>query len=386
MTLLRCLSCLLVLALASPTARSAAQEPDPARAAPTSSAPGFQPLLPAGARLTESLSEDPGSARFALGPWQGGAIPTALAEGAYLRRAFAFPAAGVTTQQIVQDLRDQLIRQGYQIAFSCETRACGGYDFRYGADLSPEPALHIDLSDFRYLLAQRPSPRSPETPAQLALWVSRSTETGFVQLIEITESQAAPLALAPPGPLEPLPDPIDRATPPADPAWAGSALGQAPPAGGAATDGGAETPPQTPPPMPPEMPPEMPPQAADLARALEDKGAVALDDLVFDSGAASLAAGAYPSLAALAAYLQAHPDHELLLVGHSDATGGLAANIALSRQRAQAVRARLIADHGLAPGRITAEGAGFLAPRASNLDESGRAANRRVEAVLVDRP
>ena len=33
--------------------------------------------------------------------------------------------------------------------------------------------------------------------------------------------------------------------------------------------------------------------------------------------------------------------------------------------------------------QVEAEGAGFLAPRASNLSETGRAENRRVEVVLL---
>ena len=71
-----------------------------------------------------------------------------------------------------------------------------------------------------------------------------------------------------------------------------------------------------------------------------------------------------------------------LLVGHTDMTGALDANIALSRRRAEAVRERLLRDHGLNRDRIDAQGAGWLAPRASNATKAGRAANRRVEVVV----
>jgi OOP family OmpA-OmpF porin len=73
------------------------------------------------------------------------------------------------------------------------------------------------------------------------------------------------------------------------------------------------------------------------------------------------------------------------LVGHTDAEGGLAANIDLSRRRAAAVRDRLVAQHGIAAERLSAEGVGWLAPRATNATEAGREANRRVEAVVAER-
>jgi OOP family OmpA-OmpF porin len=71
------------------------------------------------------------------------------------------------------------------------------------------------------------------------------------------------------------------------------------------------------------------------------------------------------------------------LVGHTDATGSLDANIALSRKRAASVKDRLVRAYGIAVSRLDAEGMGYLAPIASNLTQAGRDANRRVEAVLL---
>ena len=70
-------------------------------------------------------------------------------------------------------------------------------------------------------------------------------------------------------------------------------------------------------------------------------------------------------------------------MGHSDAVGSLEANIALSRARARSVAGRLVDTHGVARGQLRAEGAGYLAPRASNATEDGRALNRRVEVVVL---
>ncbi|MBD3765792.1 MAG: OmpA family protein, partial [Rhodobacterales bacterium] len=125
------------------------------------------------------------------------------------------------------------------------------------------------------------------------------------------------------------------------------------------------------------------PGAADpLARALRRDGFAVLEDLAFATGSAELARGDIASLAVLAAMLAADPGMRLALVGHTDAAGGLEANIALSRARAVAVRNRLLAL-GADPARVVAEGVGWLAPRATNLTDEGRQRNRRVEAVLA---
>jgi OOP family OmpA-OmpF porin len=110
---------------------------------------------------------------------------------------------------------------------------------------------------------------------------------------------------------------------------------------------------------------------------------VALDDLVFASGSSSLTEGAYPSLASLAAWLKENPGLTIAVVGHTDASGGLEGNIALSRKRAQSVRERLIANYDVPAKRVEAEGVGYLSPRASNLTEEGRQMNRRVEVMMT---
>jgi len=49
--------------------------------------------------------------------------------------------------------------------------------------------------------------------------------------------------------------------------------------------------------------------------------------------------------------------------------------------RAEAVVQALIKDHGVGAARLKAQGAGPIAPVASNRTEEGRAKNRRVELV-----
>ncbi|HEY5624811.1 MAG TPA: OmpA family protein, partial [Gammaproteobacteria bacterium] len=56
-------------------------------------------------------------------------------------------------------------------------------------------------------------------------------------------------------------------------------------------------------------------------------------------------------------------------------------NMSLSQRRADAVVAALVNDYGVAAGRLTSAGVGYLAPAATNDTEEGRGLNRRVELV-----
>ncbi|MEX2465510.1 MAG: OmpA family protein [Gemmatimonadota bacterium] len=68
--------------------------------------------------------------------------------------------------------------------------------------------------------------------------------------------------------------------------------------------------------------------------------------------------------------------------GHTDSTGGAELNLRLSRARAEAVRAALLA-HGVASSRVSAVGFGSNRPVEGNATAEGRAANRRVEIIVL---
>lgn len=72
-------------------------------------------------------------------------------------------------------------------------------------------------------------------------------------------------------------------------------------------------------------------------------------------------------------------DKRFLIEGHTDTSGTPAGNMALSRQRAEAVVDFLVA-HGVARGRLSAEGVGSSKPMPGTAAASP--SNRRVEAVL----
>ncbi|MDQ2066879.1 OmpA family protein [Xinfangfangia sp. CPCC 101601] len=295
--------------------------------------------MPARVVGQESLSQAPASLALPVGVFAGGALPVERVTGALDRRAWQLDAPRMALTELAEPLRAQLEAQGFTLVFDCESRACGGFDFRFGIEVMPEPGMHVDLGDFRFIAARK-------GPEVVNLLISRSQGYGFVQLTRVAP---APLAE---GPVAAAPDEAetDRAVP------------------------------LVPMPAPVEAP--VPP-TADVAAALSGKGSAVLEDLVFGSGAGALEAGDYASLAEVAAWLAEDPARGVILVGHTDISGGLESNIALSKKRAQAVRQALLKAHGVAAGQVSAEGVGPLAPRQSNQTEAGRTANRRVEAVAV---
>ena len=87
-------------------------------------------------------------------------------------------------------------------------------------------------------------------------------------------------------------------------------------------------------------------------------------------------------LEAIANAMKAHDDIELVLEGHTDATGTDDYNQGLSERRVIAVEAKLAEMFGLDPARISTVGYGEARPIADNSSQAGRARNRRVIGEL----
>lgn len=104
--------------------------------------------------------------------------------------------------------------------------------------------------------------------------------------------------------------------------------------------------------------------------------------LLFDSDSAAVKSGLNGDLAALATNLQNYPNSTVTVNGHTDNTGTAEHNQALSQRRADSVKASLTSG-GVPSARISAIGKGEDSPVASNLTEEGKAANRRVEIVII---
>ncbi|MBI5583306.1 MAG: OmpA family protein [Deltaproteobacteria bacterium] len=117
---------------------------------------------------------------------------------------------------------------------------------------------------------------------------------------------------------------------------------------------------------------------------IRSTGHAAVYGIYFDTGKAEVKSESQAALMEVAKLLSSDPGLKLLVVGHTDSVGQLEANMKLSQARAAAVVQALIKNHGVAASRLKAQGAGPIAPVATNRTEEGRAKNRRVE--LVEQP
>lgn len=286
--------------------------------------PGLALEPPRAARVAMQETTTGASVTLPTGPYADGTLPTEVRDGDLTRTVWQVPQADLTTRQLMDSMRDQLLAEGYAQEFACATRACGGFDFRFALDVADAPAMVVDLGDYRYA-------RFRDADSLVTVLVSRGGAAGYIQMdVLLPAGQGAA------GPV------LSTRTPAAD----------------------------APPPV----------LADSLDARFAASGRSVLDGLAFASGAADLEARDFPALDELAAWLGADPSRRLLLVGHTDNAGGLDGNIALSQRRAEAVARRLTERYGIAPDRIEARGIGYLAPRASNATAEGRQANRRVEA------
>lgn len=304
--------------------------------------PVWAQTLPKGAEVMAERAPAPGEVTVATGRWSAATgLPATSVAGLVSVQSWRMADGGMSTLALISTLRGDLERDGFTTDFACQTDDCGGFDFRFAIPALPEPQMHVDLGDFRYLVARRSGATGPE---HVLILVSRGPGTLFAQITRIMPQTAATQK---PEPLQDI-DAGPVIDPNADPG----------PESLTAAPGG-------------------------VVAALLQNGGVALDDLAFAPGSADLLDGDYASLTELGGWLLANPQASVVLVGHTDASGGLAGNVALSQRRAEAVRGWLVQRFELETGQIGAEGVGYLAPRASNDTDAGRAKNRRVEVMVT---
>ena len=103
----------------------------------------------------------------------------------------------------------------------------------------------------------------------------------------------------------------------------------------------------------------------------------------FEPNSVSLSPASRPALESLLRLLRTYPDFRVRVAGHTDNTGRPEVNLRLSRERAGAVTAALVA-RGVDASRVIAQGYGATQPIADNATAEGRARNRRIEVRYVD--
>ncbi len=98
----------------------------------------------------------------------------------------------------------------------------------------------------------------------------------------------------------------------------------------------------------------------------------------FDTNKAIVKPEYFSEIKRVADFMKQYENTRVEVQGHTDSRGSNAYNKALSQRRADAVAAVLVRQHGVDPRHVTARGYGEESPTASNDNEQGRAANRRV--------
>jgi OOP family OmpA-OmpF porin len=168
--------------------------------------------------------------------------------------------------------------------------------------------------------------------------------------------------------------------------------------------GGKEPPPPPPPAEPPPPPPPPPnpdldgdgvlnehdkcpntrPGAVVDLDGCEVEAVIELDGVNFDFDKATLRPDAKAILDQAVALLEKHERVVVEVAGHTDSIGPEDYNQGLSERRAQSVQDYLVSK-GIRASRLTARGYGETMPIASNDTKEGRAENRRVELIVLDR-
>jgi len=117
-------------------------------------------------------------------------------------------------------------------------------------------------------------------------------------------------------------------------------------------------------------------------QALQVGSHVALRNIFFDFGKASLRKESAPELQKVIDLLKQYPSMSIQIAGYTDNKGSAALNINLSGARAKSVVTYLVA-HGIAIKRLTSKGFGAANPIATNATDEGRQLNRRTEFKIT---
>jgi len=285
---------------------------------------GLDVPYPSGVERLFTEQTDDGTLRVPIAPWsQQSSVPHEKRSGTVTVSTFELRATSITPAQVAAPIRKALQDAEFQITLDCMSNGCGGFDYRVSTPVVSPPNMYVNLRNFLSITGIKGS------ESIINILISRIGERVYIQERRVDPAEDAPVATA-------------------------KIISIAPPR-----------------------------STKSVNNQFNKTGAVTLEGLDFTSGSTNLGEGPFSILSELADYLRQNPNSKIVLVGHSDADGKLKRNIAISKQRAEAVRQRLITKYGIQKTRITAEGIAYLSPRANNQTPEGREQNRRVEAVVL---
>lgn len=123
--------------------------------------------------------------------------------------------------------------------------------------------------------------------------------------------------------------------------------------------------------------------APDTRHKFLELGKYSTTGIKFDVNSDKIKGESYGTIKDFADVLKENPDVKVKIVGHTDSDGDDASNLALSKKRAEAVKAILNKEFGIELSRMETEGKGELQPTDTNATAEGKANNRRVEFIKL---
>lgn len=108
------------------------------------------------------------------------------------------------------------------------------------------------------------------------------------------------------------------------------------------------------------------------------------EKLNFDTAKSEIREQDREELNMLASALKQYPNSRMRIVGYADARGSAPANATLGRDRANSVKAALVAQ-GIAAERLETASGGETDPVDTNATATGQAENRRAELIVLQR-
>ena len=110
---------------------------------------------------------------------------------------------------------------------------------------------------------------------------------------------------------------------------------------------------------------------------------VAAHNILFDMGKAIIKTESASAIAPIGELLKNDATLKLEIQGRTDNSGTPAANLALSKNRAAAVKAYLVANFGIPADRLTTSGFGDTKPTGDNRTDAGRVSSSRPPAIQL---
>jgi OmpA-OmpF porin, OOP family len=121
--------------------------------------------------------------------------------------------------------------------------------------------------------------------------------------------------------------------------------------------------------------------APDTRNKLITEGKFVTSGILFDINSDKIKPESYGVLKDIANVLTENSSVKVKIVGHTDSDGKDADNLALSKRRAESVKASLVKDFGIDAARLDSDGKGASQPVDTNKTAEGKANNRRVEFI-----